>query len=314
MTEGRRRRTAVGRRMTENGRRTTDDRRLTAAAGEDTEICSHKEGNTPGEPRPVAFRSRSSGGRLSGLAGKLSSHRLLLGFATLFWRRLRYLYLSAWDCASTVDLVRTTTAILCLSAALGLSQGAYSAVVTTYTDAAAFQATLEAGSYLEDFSSLEPTAFGNSLSFTGGGFAFDVASSEPLWGEGSSAATMILTASSSYHTLTLSFSGGGTTAVGGNFFPDPIFGNSPGVSISLSLNDGTGYSFTSTTGTDWPFVGFTSSTPITSLTFAIKNTGDVVAIDNIVVGHSAIPEPSTYAVFFGLCALGLVAWRRRLKR
>ena len=125
---------------------------------------------------------------------------------------------------------------------------------------------------------------------------------------------MILTASSSADTLTLSFSGGAPTAVGGNFFPDPLMGNAAGVSISLSLNDGTGYSFTSITGSDWPFVGFTSSTPITSLTFAIPKTGDIVAIDNIVVGHSAIPEPSTYALFFGLGALGLCAWRRRLKR
>ncbi len=33
------------------------------------EASSHEEGNTPGEPQPVAFKSRSSGGRWSGLAG-----------------------------------------------------------------------------------------------------------------------------------------------------------------------------------------------------------------------------------------------------
>jgi len=51
--------------MTEG--RTTDENGPAAQEGEDTEACSHEEGNTPGEPQPVAFRSRSSGGRRSGL-------------------------------------------------------------------------------------------------------------------------------------------------------------------------------------------------------------------------------------------------------
>jgi hypothetical protein len=112
--------------------------------------------------------------------------------------------------------------------------------------------------------------------------------------------------------LTLSFSGGVPTAVGGNFFPDPSWGsNLAGVSIALSLNDGTGYSFTSATGSDWRFVGFTSNTPITSLTFSPPTNGNFASIDNIVVGHAAVPEPSTYALGAGVLALGFAVWRRR---
>ena len=36
-----------------------------------------------------------------------------------------------------------------------------------------------------------------------------------------------------------------------------------------------------------------------------------VYFDNFSVTGVAIPEPSTYAVFAGLGALGFVAWRRR---
>jgi hypothetical protein len=34
-------------------------------------------------------------------------------------------------------------------------------------------------------------------------------------------------------------------------------------------------------------------------------------VTNLTIGASAIPEPSTYAALFGLCALGLVMLRRR---
>jgi hypothetical protein len=44
----------------------TDEGEPAAKEGEDTEACSHEEGNTPGEPQPVDFKLRSSGSRRNG--------------------------------------------------------------------------------------------------------------------------------------------------------------------------------------------------------------------------------------------------------
>jgi hypothetical protein len=68
--------------------------------------------------------------------------------------------------------------------------------------------------------------------------------------------------------------------------------------------------------------GSVSPTDVVAIQWAQTNTSgsgappdaDFFAVDNVTLSVAAIPEPSTYAVFVGACALGLAAWRRRRVR
>jgi hypothetical protein len=63
----------------------------------------------------------------------------------------------------------------------------------------------------------------------------------------------------------------------------------------------------STTG-DIPSTGFSLS--LYAFSGGVEHVADPMFFDNFAVA-TAVPEPSTYAIFAGLGALGLVVWRKR---
>ena len=190
------------------------------------------------------------------------------------------------------------------AAALALLSTASFAGTTTYTSSASFLSQVAAGSYTESFDGLPsdpPTAY------TGGSFAYTVASPNGLYGSGE-----FLAVNQENDGLTISFSGGNVMAVGGNFFATNLSDAFQAVAMTVSLSDGTSVTFTPTSQSA-SYLGFTSDVAITSLTISGAGTSLYSGLDNLTVGAVAIPavpEPTTWALM-GLGLAGVVLARRR---
>jgi hypothetical protein len=70
------------------------------------------------------------------------------------------------------------------------------------------------------------------------------------------------------------------------------------------------------TDSSWVAPTFSTSPGITTYNFTSNTTAEVGSFifslsGNDSIGFSAVPEPATYAVLFGLSVLGLAAYRRR---
>jgi hypothetical protein len=110
----------------------------------------------------------------------------------------------------------------------------------------------------------------------------------------------------------------GTTAFGANFStttelalpqtPDPYI-------ATITLADGTSYTFNANKWPDLTFWGFTSDTPVASLTYS--DSGAFYGIhyevmDNVAFGSTAVPEPAP--VSLALLAGGVIAVSRVTRR
>ena len=81
-------------------------------------------------------------------------------------------------------------------------------------------------------------------------------------------------------------------------------GGFTGFSQSVTTSDYLSY-------TNLDFV-FTANSATSTFVFSGQNlTGGTALIDDVSVSVSAIPEPSTYALFGGIAVLGLSVWQRR---
>jgi PEP-CTERM motif len=185
------------------------------------------------------------------------------------------------------------------------SAGVAQAATTVYTTAASFQALLLPGAYTETFT--QPGVDSGPLfSYSGGGFGYDVtASPGDVYRSGS-----IIGNNTPNETMTLTFTTGNVTAVGGNFFITNISDVFQPVGVTLALNDGTSVTYTPTgVGT---FRGFISTVPILSLTMDAPTGGQFYnSLDNLTVG-SAVPEPTTYLMM--ALGLGGMLLMRRARR
>ena len=166
---------------------------------------------------------------------------------------------------------------------------------STFTDSASFSNAISTPNYYTNFISLSGT-LSQPLILSGNGYSTTITT-----GSGSN-----LNASGGHifdggdvsliFTFTL---GEEVTAVGGSFF-DGAANN-----VLATLNDGSNYLINAASG----YVGFTSTSPITSLTITAPG-GGIPGANSIQFG-GAVPEPFTYALF-GLGALALViVYRRR---
>ena len=187
------------------------------------------------------------------------------------------------------------------------------AATITFNNQANFLSQVAPGYYQEDFSSL---ASGNlsvsSLGFSGNGFAYTASVlNTTLWG-GTVGSRVLSTADSAFgNILSLTFTSGNVTALGGNFFyDDETSPTGAGVDVLLTLNDGT--SLIVALATTSSFGGFISDTPILSLSFDAGGARRFPSMDNIVVGSgSAVPEPgSMMLVMFGGAAVYFLRRRR----
>lgn len=187
--------------------------------------------------------------------------------------------------------------------ALGLAalSASSSALTTVYTSPAGFLAQLAPGAYTENFDGLPATP---PDTFTGGGFSYTASAPSGLYGSGEFLGTNQID-----EALTLSFTSGNVTSVGGNFYATNISDVFQPVAITLTLSDGTTVTFTPTSVAD-SYRGFASTVLITSLTISAPGASLYGGLDNLTVGVSAVPEPAS-ALLMALGVAGLLIARRR---
>ncbi|MCV2366624.1 PEP-CTERM sorting domain-containing protein [Roseateles oligotrophus] len=188
------------------------------------------------------------------------------------------------------------------AAALTLLSASSFAASTVYTSSADFMSHVVAGSYTENFNGLSSPPAGGA--FAGGGFSYAVSAPSDLYASGEFLGTNQID-----EALTITFTGGNVTAVGSNFYSTNISDQFQAVSLTITLNDGTVTTFTPTSVLD-SYRGFTSNVGISSLVMSAAGASLYVGVDNLTVGVSAVPEPSSWALM-GLGLAGLIAARRR---
>ncbi len=179
-----------------------------------------------------------------------------------------------------------------------------------YIDSATFIADLQPGYYLETFSSLTGT-LPNPINFSSGGFSYSAFAPNGFYPT-MTAGDRVLSTSMSTDAITMTFTSGNVTAVGGYFYASDINGNVTTGTVTLNLSDGTSVTLTNPTAAT--FRGFmTAGVPITSLVIALDSPSGTEwpTVDDFYVGQSAaVPEPSS-AILMAAGILALAGLRAR---
>ncbi len=186
---------------------------------------------------------------------------------------------------------------------------ATSPTALVYTNLTTFSANVNPGYRTETFDSLGTGALGYQINFTNQSFLFNagtpLAPATGLYGVAGLGSDVWLS-SNDPETIVFNFTSGNVTAVGGYFFNTDINGSLTNSTLTATINNGTTRTILNANTNS--FLGFTSQTPITSLTLSGDNTTFLTA-NNLVVG--VVPEPSTLALvaFSGMSVLWM--YRRR---
>lgn len=202
--------------------------------------------------------------------------------------------------------------ILAASLALALGISSVPAAGTFYTDEASFVLAISPTFYLEDFSSF---TFGSPLDGTqltydapgANGYDWTAFSATGLYSNNSS-----LSVSLGNTSITMGFTGLTVTALGGIFADTDVDGNSIAGTVMITTSDGGMQSIATTTDA---FIGYTSTTPIVSVTFIATGapaTNNFIQVDHFYTGALAVvPEPATVGLsLFGFGVIAFAARRR----
>jgi hypothetical protein len=198
------------------------------------------------------------------------------------------------------------SSIFCLLLLSAVSAQKVSAA-TVFTSSASFLSNVQPspGSYTEGFNA----DFGNAasgLEFSTNGFTYNVVAAGPepldLYQSGDFIAT-----EATNEVLTINFTSGNVTAVGGNFYLTNVAEETVVASVTLTLSDSTTVSFSSATSAEYR--GFVSTGPfITSLVMSAPGVNLRNSIDNLTVGARIIPEPASV---LSMCSGFLLLLQRR---
>lgn len=196
--------------------------------------------------------------------------------------------------------------LLISALALSVAPQAFSA---TFTNQADFLDFVDSDFYLETFDSVN---FGtpNPSTFTDGTYSFDADSTNgdfyPLFNAGGPGDTWLSVFGGGQNLFFSNFSSN-VTAVGGYFFGTDIAGNPFSTTVTATLANGDQLQTATSSSTN--FFGFSSETPIVSLT-AVTPGNNFITANDFIVG-TAIPEPTALVV--GMIGLAGIAGRRRRK-
>jgi len=199
------------------------------------------------------------------------------------------------------------------------------------TNSLTFVGDLAPGYFQNQFTDLaDATALASSLPYSGGAFSYTAAATDALLGIGANVGGATgnpswLTTEQFGDTLTITFTSGNVTAVGGNFFNTDINGTELTDAVTVLLSGVSGGSVTLPTSADNPndFWGFLS-TPgvyISSLTITppAGTQTDGATVANLYVGairpgddNDDTPEPATFGLLAAGIAVGLLG--KRLSR
>ena len=205
-----------------------------------------------------------------------------------------------------------------LSAAVAVAAAAmiaHSSATTIYTSQAAFLAHTHPGYYLETFDSLPQfTPLNSPLSFSKNGFSYTASApsaDNQFFNAGTPGDVWLSTFDHSTN-IVFDFTSNNVTAVGGDFFLTDIPGNVVAGTITVTLDNGTTFSVSDPSATS--FIGFTTSSPIHSLTFIPPPSGanEVFGtVNNFITGRS-VPESGSTLLLSGIGVASVCLLRRKL--
>ena len=180
------------------------------------------------------------------------------------------------------------------------------AQITVYTDRDAYLSAV--GAYgVDDYDDLSMMYYEEALTRNAGGFGYTVSAAAGIYpgGEGSD---IWLSINRPTDSIVFTDFSPGVTGFGGYFFASDINGSYvPNGSMVFTAMDGTSLSYTLNNATTSSFLGFVTTSPLTSVT--LTSNGDYWPTANDVIIAMPVPEPGAYAMM--ALGLGLVAWRRR---
>jgi hypothetical protein len=193
---------------------------------------------------------------------------------------------------------------LAAATAATLLMGHAQATTVLHTSWISFLDAIEGGAYVETFNRLDSSV--EPSSFSGLGYSYNMSAPGGLYASSTDVGTNL-----PEETLTINFTGGTVSAVGGQFYATDINPDFLPEAITITLGDGSFVTYAPASKTS--FVGFTSSMAITSLKveFADVWLGRYATVDNLTVGAALVPEPGQWALLAaGLAALGMLQRRR----
>jgi len=188
------------------------------------------------------------------------------------------------------------------------------AATTVYTDRDSFLAAL-AASYEDDFNDIPSGHHAAPMNRGDLGFSYTIRVFDENWwergvlGTYQAGGSTALGTPSSYNNIEFVFQDGGVNAFGGYFWGTDYMGELyNGSEMEFDLSDGTSYTLSNISNIS-TFVGFITDGP-TWQWIDINSFPDRPTFDNLIVGSTAVPEPSGVL----LSALGSAVLLRRKRR